>query len=63
MPYNFAVLNSPVTGYLGKRIINFGDITETITGISAEEIGKLGLPVSGASHHCFQKRSTFDNSI
>ena len=22
MPYNFAVLNSPVTGHLGKRIIN-----------------------------------------
>ena len=21
-PYNFAVLNSPVTGHLGKRIIN-----------------------------------------
>ena len=22
IPYNFAVLNSPVTGHLGKRIIN-----------------------------------------
>ena len=22
MPYNFVVLNSPVTGHLGKRIIN-----------------------------------------
>jgi len=22
MPYNFAVMNSPVTGHLGKRIIN-----------------------------------------
>ena len=22
MPYNFIVLNSPVTGHLGKRIIN-----------------------------------------
>ena len=22
MPYNFAILNSPVTGHLGKRIIN-----------------------------------------
>ena len=22
MPYNFTVLNSPVTGHLGKRIIN-----------------------------------------
>ena len=78
MPYNFVVLNSPVIGHLGKRIIkhkwwnqfwwnlwfwikdmryylstkfqtqrsiNFRDITETVTGIFAEEIGKLGLPV------------------
>ena len=22
MPYNFVVLNSPITGHLGKRIIN-----------------------------------------
>ena len=96
MPYNFAVLNSPVTSHLGKRIrnpkwwnqfwwnlwfwirdmlgylsmkfrthriSNFGDIIETVTGISAEEIRKLGLPVPGASLHCFQKRSTLDNSI
>ena len=94
--YNFAVLNSPVTGHLGKRIINpkwwnqfwwnlwcwirdmrfylivkfdtqkssnFRDITETVTRISAEEIGKLGLPVPGASLHCFQKWSTLDSSI
>ena len=96
MPYNFTVLNSPVTGHLGKMIINpkwwnqcwwklrcwikdmqgylsekfmtqrisnFGDIIETVTGISAKEIRKLGLPVPGASLHCFQKRSTLDNSI
>ena len=43
------------------RII-FGYIIETVTGISAEEIEKLGLPVSGASHHNFQKRSALDNS-
>ena len=96
MPYNFAVLNSLVTGHLGKRIIkpkwwnqfwwnlwcwirdmraylstkfqthrssNFRDISEIATGISAEEIGKLGLPVPGASLHCFQKWSTLDSSI
>ena len=47
-------------GYLIKkfqtqRISNFRDITETVTGIFAEEIGKLGLLVSRASLHCFQK--------
>ena len=31
------------------------DITKTVTCISAEEIGKLGIPVPGASLHCFQK--------
>ena len=95
-PYNFAVLNSTVTGHLGKRILNskwwnkfkwnlwcwirdmrgylsekfqtqrisnFWDITEIVTGISAEEIRKLGLPVPGDSLHCFQKRSTLDSSI
>ena len=55
-------------GYLSakfqtQRSSNFGDITETVTGISAEEIGKLGLPVTGASLHCFQKMSTLDSSI
>ena len=35
--------------------INFGDIIETITGIYVEEIGKLGLPVPGASLHCFSE--------
>ena len=35
------------------RSSNFGDITETVTGISAEEIGKLGLPVPEASLHYF----------
>ena len=86
MLYNFIVLNSPVIGHIGRRIINpnwwnkfwwnifcwirdiwgylsekfqtqrisnFRDITETVTGIFAEEIGKLGLPVLGASLHCF----------
>ena len=42
---------------------NFEYITETVTGISAEEIGKLGLPVLGDSLHCFQKRSTLERSI
>ena len=55
-------------GYLNAKFqtqmsINFGDITEIVTGISAEEIGKLGLPVSGASLHYFQKWSTLDSSI
>ena len=55
-------------GYLSEKvqtqgISNLGDITETVTGISAEEIGKLGLHVPGASLHCFQKRSTLDSSI
>jgi len=55
-------------GYLKEKfqtqiIINVGYITETVTGISAEEIRKLGLPVSGASLHCFQKRSTLESSI
>ena len=55
-------------GYLSakfqtQRSSNFGDITETVTGIYVEEIGKLGLPVSGASLHYFQKRSTLDRSI
>jgi len=47
-------------GYLSS---NFGDITETVTAISAEEIGKPGLPVPEASLHCFQKRSTLNSSI
>ena len=37
---------------------NFGDTIEIVSNISTEEIGKLGLPVSGASLHYFQKRST-----
>ena len=45
------------------RSINLGDIIETVTDISADEIGKLGLPVSRASLHCFQKRSTLDSCI
>ena len=47
---------------LEERSINFGYTIETVTGISAEEFGKLGLLVPGASLHCFQKRSTLDNS-
>ena len=55
-------------GYLSTKFktymsINFIDITETVTGISAEEIGKLGLPIPGASLHYFQKWSTLDSSI
>ena len=38
-----------------QRSSNFGDTAETVTGISAEEIGKLGLPVPGASLHYFHK--------
>ena len=34
---------------------NLGDTIETVSEISAEEIGKLGLPVLGASLHYFQK--------
>ena len=45
------------------EVRNFRDITETVTGISAEEIGKLRLPVPGASLHYFQKMSTLDSSI
>ena len=41
-------------GYLSEkfqkhRCSNFRDITETVTQIFAKEIGKLGLPVPGAS--------------
>ena len=39
-----------------QKSINFKDITETVTGISAEEIGKLGLPVPGASLYCFSEK-------
>ena len=46
-----------------QRRITFGDTIETLLGIYAEEIGKLGLHVPGASLHCFQKRSTLDRSI
>ena len=41
---------------------NFGDTIESISDISVEEIGKLGLIVPGDFHNCFQKRSTLDNS-
>jgi len=47
-------------GYLSEkfqthRISNFGDIAETVTGISAEEIRKLGLPIPGVSSTVFRK--------
>ena len=41
---------------------NFRDTRESISNISAEEIGKLGLTILGASHHCFHKRITLDRS-
>ena len=44
------------------RRSNFRDTAEIVSGIYAEEIGKLWLPVPGASLHCFQKRSTLDSS-
>ena len=55
-------------GYLSvkfqtQRSIYFRYIIEIVTCISVEEIGKLGLPVLGASLHCFQKMSTLDSSI
>ena len=47
-------------GYLSEkfqthRIRNFIDIIETVTGISAEEIGKLGLPVPRDPSTVFRK--------
>ena len=56
-----------ISGYLNEkfqtvRIRNFGDKAESISDISAKEIGKLGLTVPGASHHCFHKRRTLENS-
>ena len=47
-------------GYLSakfqtQRSINFRDIIETVTGMSAEEIGKLGLPVPGLPSTVFRK--------
>ena len=48
-------------GYLSEifqtqKISNFGDITETVAGISAEEIGKLGLPVPGSFSPLFSEK-------
>ena len=43
------------------RIWNFRDTVESISVISVEEIGKLGLHVLGSSLHYFKKRSTLDN--
>ena len=55
-------------GYLSEKFQthrgnNFRDITEIVTGMYAEEMGKLGLAVPGDSLHYFQKRSTLDSSI
>ena len=50
------------TKFQTQRSSNFGETVETISGNSAEEIGKLGLPLLGASLHCFYKMSTFDSS-
>ena len=44
-----------------QRNSKFGDIAEIVSGISAEELGKVGLPVLRASLHFFQKRSTLDS--
>ena len=46
-----------------QKSSTFRDTIETVSGIYAEEIGKLGLPIPGASLHCFQKMSTLDSSI
>ena len=48
-------------GYLSTKFQtqgsrNFGDSVETVSRIFAGEIGKLGLPVPGASLHSFQKK-------
>ena len=51
-----------VVKFQTQRSNNFSDTTETVSEISVEEIGKLGLPVSEASLHCFQKRSTLYKS-
>ena len=37
------------------RISNLGDIIETVTEISTEEIRKLGLPVPGVPFTVFRK--------
>ena len=54
-------------GYVGTKFqtqwsCTFEDTAETISDISVEETGKLGLLVTRASLHCFQKRSTLDSS-
>ena len=41
---------------LDMRSSNFKDTAETVSGISAEGIGKLGLPVPGASLQCFSEK-------
>ena len=44
------------------RSSNLGDTIEIVSDISVEEISKLGLLVTGASLHYFQKRSTLESS-
>ena len=44
------------------RIPTFEYTVEIVSRISAEEVGKLGLPVLGASPNSFQKMSTLDSS-
>ena len=66
--WNLWFSNRDRRGYLNEMFYiemssNFRDTTETVSGISADKIGKLGLLVPGASLHCFQKSSTLDNSI
>ena len=56
-----------ISGYLSEKFQNvrrktFRDTAESISIIYAEENGKLGLTVPGASHHCFQEISTLDIS-
>ena len=48
-------------GYLSEKFqthrnSEFGDITEIVTGIFVEEIGKLGIPVLEAPCTVFRKR-------
>ena len=65
--WNLWCWNKDWRGYLSTkfytyRSISFGYTAETVSDISVEEIGKLGLPALGASLHFFQKRSTLESS-
>ena len=66
--WNLWCWNRDNRGYLcvnfhTQRSGYFRDTIDSISEMSAKEIGKLGLPVSGASLHFFQKMSTLDSSI